>query len=363
MISAVAVVLLGSLASGCCDHDALDYQPLELGDWRVSTPEEQGMDRELLDDLYCAAQRQDTLYGLLVVKNGHLVAEQYWGEGSVEQEPLLQSVSKSYFSALVGTAIDQGCLSSVDLAFLDLFPELREDVTDPRKEEITLRLLLQMRSGLPWEESDPALWDDLQAGDHLRLFAEYPLVADPGAEVHYSNLSPYLLGAAVSRACDVDLVEFAQEHLLPAIDSEMDTWYQDAYGYYYPLVHARARDMAKLGLTYLDEGMYEGERVLSEQWVEDSLRVYSGHAWDIRVGRNFRDFGYGYQWWSARAGDHFVSFAWGHGGQLIVLHEDLDMIVVTTADPFWQQHDGESWRHESGIMKMVGNYFDSLPPP
>jgi CubicO group peptidase (beta-lactamase class C family) len=75
----------------------------------------------------------------------------------------------------------------------------------------------------------------------------------------------------------------------------------------------------------------------------------------------FRDMGYGYQWWSARTGDHRFNFAWGHGGQLIVLLDELDMVIVTTADPFFGQHDGQSWKHEKAIMNLVGDFVNALP--
>ena len=73
------------------------------------------------------------------------------------------------------------------------------------------------------------------------------------------------------------------------------------------------------------------------------------------------DMGYGYGWWTATVDDHDFNFAWGHGGQLIVLLEDLDMVVVTTADPFFGEHSGNSWAHESAILNMVGRFINTLP--
>jgi CubicO group peptidase (beta-lactamase class C family) len=95
--------------------------------------------------------------------------------------------------------------------------------------------------------------------------------------------------------------------------------------------------------------------------VHDSLQTYSVNEFAVkRVGR-FHDIGYGYQWWSARAGEHHVNFAWGHGGQLIVLLDDLDMIVVVTADPFYLEHNDQSWKHEKANIKLVGKFIYSLP--
>ena len=348
------------------DLAAVEYIPLPGDEWKMSTPAEQGLDPMLVAELYLDAAEMETLNGLLVIKNGHLIAEGYFNEGAVEQKALVQSVSKSYISALVGIALDQGCLSGVDQKMMDFFPEFAGQITDPRKMQITIRDLLQMRAGYPWEETDPALWEALLAGDHLPLIVGYPLISDPGTEFHYSNLTSYLLGVIVARACDADLKSYGQEHLFSPIDAEVGDWYQDQYNYYYSLFQFTARDAAKFGLLYLNDGENEGNQIISADWVHDSLQTYSEdarvtEAKQNKVGRYFRHLGYGYQWWSARVDDHHLDFAWGHGGQLIVLLDDLDMIIVVTADPFYQQHDDQSWRHERANINLVGKFIKSLP--
>jgi len=117
--------------------------------------------------------------------------------------------------------------------------------------------------------------------------------------------------------------------------------------------------MAKFGQLYLDDGQWNGQEIVPSVWVSQSTATYSDDAWD-NVGK-FRDIGYGYQWWTARAGAHEVVFAWGHGGQLIVLVDELDLVVVTTADPFWKQHDGQSWKHEKACFNLVGRFIGSFP--
>ncbi len=348
------------------DLEEVNYTPPPGDDWEVSTPAEQRLDPMLVAELYLDAAEMETLYGLLVIKNGYLIAEGYFNEGAVEQKALVQSVSKSYISALVGIALNQGCLSSVDQKMMDFFPEFADEITDPRKMQITIRDLLQMRSGYPWEETDPALWEALLAGDHLPLIVGYPLISDPGTEFHYSNLTSYLLGVIVARACDTDLKSYGQEYLLSPIDAEVGDWYQDRYNYYYSLFQFTARDMAKFGLLHLNDGEYEGNLVISADWVHDSLQTYSEDAWVTeaklnKVGRYFRDLGYGYQWWSARVGDHHFDFAWGHGGQLIVLLDELDMIIVVTSDPFYLVHNSQSWKHERANFNLVGKFIKSLP--
>jgi CubicO group peptidase (beta-lactamase class C family) len=360
-------VILGlSVLVGCGPSTeellAVDYTPLTGDDWQVSTPEEQGLDPMLVAELYYNAAELETLYGLLVIKNGYLIAEGYFNEGSVDRENQQQSATKSYTSALVGIALDQGCLSSVDQKMMDFFPEFAGQIDDPRKEQITIRDMLQMRSGYPDEESDPALFEALLSGNYLPLIVGFPLTTDPGTEFQYSGLTSHWLGVIVARACDKDLKSFAQENLFSPMGAELgDYWIQDANGYYIGLagMHVRARDMAKFGLLYLNNGVYGENQIISADWVRDSLQRYS-EGFRGSYGY-FRDIGYGYQWWSGRAGSRYFNYAAGHGGQYIVLLDELDMVVVATADPFWQQHDDESWKHESAVIELVGEFIKSLP--
>ncbi|HSG17861.1 MAG TPA: serine hydrolase [Anaerolineae bacterium] len=364
LVITLAILIL-ALLPGCSpsteDLEAVDYAPLPGDDWQVSTPEQQGLDPMLVAELYHNAAGLETLYGLLVVKDGHLIAEKYFNEGSLDQKALLQSVAKSYTSALVGIALDQGCLSSVGQKMIDFFPDFADQIVDPRKRQITIRDMLQMRAGYPPEESDATLWEAVRSGDYVHLVADFPLTSDPGTAFHYSNLTAHWLGVIVARTCDTDLKSLGQEYLFDLLGAEIGNWKKDLDGYNWAAgeIHVTARDAAKFGLLYLNDGAFEGQQIISADWVHDSLQTYSGHAYD-NVGY-FKDLGYGYQWWSARIGDHHVNFAWGHGGQLIVLLDELNMVVVITADPFYEVYGSESWEHEKANFDLIGEFIDSLP--
>jgi len=371
LIIASAFLVLSTLA-GCGPRAeelaTVGYAPLAGDDWKLSTPAEQGLDPMLVAELYFHAAELETLYGLLVIKNGHLIAERYFNEGSAGQKARLQSATKSYTSALVGIALKQGHLSSVDQKMMDFFPEVSAQIADPRKEQITIRQMLQMRAGYPWEETDAALWEGLLSGHYPPLIHEFPLIADPGTEFHYSNLTSNWLGIIVARACGTDLKSFAEEHLFVPIDTEVGEWGQDAEGHNNGCgdLHFTARDAARFGLLYLNDGVYEGTQIISADWVGESLQAYSEDinatgGFPANWGLSFGNIGYGYQWWSAKAGGHHFDFAWGHGGQLIVLVDEFDMVIVVTADPFYLQHDDQSWKHEKANVNLVGEFISSLP--
>ncbi len=343
--------------------DRNTHTPLVRDDWPVSSPEEEGLDSRLVAEMYLNAGELETLYSLLVIKNGYIVAEDYFNDGSVDQKDRLQSVTKSFTSALVGLALEQGCLSSVDQKMLEFYPEIAGKITDPRKEGIAVRNMLEMRAGYPNEEDDPALWDGLLSGHYPPLIEEFPLVSDPGTRFHYSNLTSNWLGIIVDRSCGMNLKAYAEEHLFSPLNVEPGEWGQDAEGHNNGCgdLHLTARDAAKFGLLYLNDGVYEGNQIIPADWVEDSLQTYSvNEAFVKRVG-DFRDIGYGYQWWSAKAGVYQVNFAWGHGGQLIVLVDELDMVIVTTSYPFWLEHNDQSWKNEKAIITMVSEFISSIP--
>ena len=341
----------------------VEYAPVVRDDWSVSTPEAEELDSHLAAELYLNATGLETAYSFLVVKNGRLIAEAYFNGGSVEQKALVQSVSKCYTSASVGLALEQGCLESLDEPMMDFFPELREQVSDPRKEEITIRHLLQMRAGYPWEESTEDLFELLYTGFRPSTLIEVPLVTDPGVAFHYSNLSSHLLGVIVARACNTDLRTFAEQNLLDPLGTEVGEWIQDWEGNFigHGGMHLRARDLAKFGLLYLNDGRYKGKQLVPADWVEASLQTYSADAWQIPIGRHLSDFGYGYQWWSARSGEHRYSYAWGHGGQVVVLLDELDMVIVVTSDPMFGKHDDLAWAHEKANLNVVGEFISRLP--
>ena len=342
----------------------VDYAPVTGLDWEVSTPEEEGLDPELVAELYYDAAKLDSIYSLLIVKNDYLVSEKYFNEGSIDLKSNIQSMTKSYISALVGIAIDQGCLTSVDQPFLDFFPEYADQIDDSRKEQITVRHLLQMRSGYPWEESHNDFWNGLLTFDYRDLMVQYPLVTDPGTRFHYSNASSDWLGMIVSRSCGVDHREFAEANLFTPIGAELGEWWETEVNEFPKgscCMHVSSRDLAKFGLLYLNDGEFDGKQVISSDWVQDSLQAYStGKQIEYlpQSGPNFIRTGYGYQWWKIQSGEHEYDAALGHGGQVMALLDDLDMVVLVTGDPFWL---ADGWKYEKQLKNLVADFIASLP--
>ena len=336
----VMITTLAACGPSPEDLARVNYSPVTHEEWPVSTPAEQGLDPELVARLYYNASRLETIYSLLVFKNGYLIAEDYFHDGSPDLKVNIHSVTKSINSALVGIALEQGCLKSLDQKMMEFFPELDSRIVDPRKKQISIRQMLQMRAGYPWEEATAEGTELLFTGFRPSNLVDVPLAYDPGSDSSYSNLTAHLLGLVVARACGTDLKSFAQEHLFDPLGIEPSFWQKDWEGNYlgYSDIHLSSTDLAKFGLLYRNDGKYNGTQVVPQNWVHDSLQIYSKNTWTIGVGRNWGDNGYGYQWWSIRAGNYRYHLAWGHGGQQIALLDDLDMVIVLLANPLHLEH-------------------------
>lgn len=367
LLTVISLILLLSILVGCGpsaeELAAVDYSPSPGDDWQVSTPEEQGLDPQLVAKLYLNAQKVETIYSLLVIKNGYLIAEEYYKNRTATQTSNLMSVTKSFTSALVGIAFQQGCLSSLDQKMVEFFPELADQITDTRKKDITIRELLQMRAGFAWEESTQGLTNILLSGLQPSTMLRIPLVRDPGTGFDYSNLSSHLLGIILARACGPDLKSFAEQNLFLPMNIKAGFWQKDPVGNYlgYAELYLTARDMAKFGQMVLEDGVFDAQQIIPEDWVHASLETYSEDAWHYRIGSNVNDMGYGYQWWSVRAADHHYNLAWGHGGQQVALLDDLNMIIVVQANPLRGQLGDEPWRLEKQNLNLVADFIASLP--
>lgn len=366
IVTLLTILLILTAFAGCgysqAELNAADYAPTVRDDWQVSTPLEEGLDPTLVSALYLNAEKVETINSLLVFKNGKLIAEKYFHDGDINLEQKTQSVTKSFTSALVGIAIDQGYIQSVNQKMMDFFPELEDQIKDPRKYGITIKHLLQMRAGYPWEESSAELFELLYTGFRPSNVAEVPLIRDPGSGFDYSNLSSHFLAIIIARATDSDLKDYAQENLFTPLGITVDEWTTD-WEYYrigHGEIYMTSREMAKLGVLYLKNGIFDGKQIVSADWVHDSLESYTENAWKYRVGKNFNDIGYGYQWWSARSGDIRYNLAWGHGGQQIVVVDELDLVIVVTAHPHFAEHGGDAWKHEKENVNLVADFIKTL---
>jgi len=360
----IIILIAFSLLCSCSkeEEEVYSWQPLELGDGLlISSAVEQGLDSLMLDKTYLRAQKLDNLYSLLILKNGYLVAEGYFNGLTVNDARRTASVTKSITSALTGIAIRENLILDTDQRLKDYFPEIDWESADARKSEITVEQILQMRSGYPWEEFDGYMDPLNRTNDWIPFLEEFPLMHDPGTQFGYSNFTAHMMAIIIARCADQSLLEFAREHLFDEMGISVQSWPMDRHGYYYGSgdISITPRSMAKFGQLYLDEGIWNDIQLVPAEWVERSLTIYSSSTYSGDICTHITDLKYGYLWWTGTSGNHQIWFAWGFGGQMIAIVDELDLVVVTTASVHYASED-DAWPKSKAILELVGRFITDL---
>lgn len=331
-----------------------DYWP--TSGWRTANPAEHGMDPSLLAELDARA-RDDfpQVNSMLVVRHGYLVYEHYWNGFTAKDGHDVRSVTKSVVSALVGIALRDGHLQSLDQTVQQLLAQHLPADADPKLRGVTLKQLLTMTSGLAGDDpsigGDEAIWSRMaMSPDWVAHILGRQIENEPGERFAYSNATAHLLSAIVADATDQSTLAYARAELfgplgiasdnavelnlewpVPAAESEAYerapvAWQTDPQGYHFGAAGLKlpSRDLAKLGYLYLNGGRWDGTQIVPADYVRDSISAHSD------PGENQH---YGYQWWVTHGPDHDTFRAQGFGGQFVLVVPDFDLVVVATSDP------------------------------
>jgi len=296
-------------------------------EWPVQTPEEQGMDSATLDGAraYAFDPTRHT-QGVVVTRRGVLVAEWYEDGRGPDSYGASWSMAKSFTSALVGIAIDEGKISGVDVPMVEFYPQWQGSPRD----QIKLEHVLHMASGLMWSEIyqvDRANESDVVS---LVFTTESPLdyvlakalEFPPGTHFEYSSGDALLFSGMLAKATGKRAGDYAQEKLFSRLDIENAEWWRAKTGetLTYCCLDMTTRDFARFGLLYMQHGVWEGEQVVPAEWVDASLTPSPLYE------------GYGYQWWLEGNTDdtlpHDLFMANGHDGQFIYVIPSLELVIV-----------------------------------
>jgi CubicO group peptidase (beta-lactamase class C family) len=293
-------------------------------EWQTSSPEAQGMDSQKLAEMLKAINDEKlNLHSLLIIRNGYLVSENYFGKYQADTRHELYSVTKSFIATLIGIALDKGYLKGTDQRVVDFFPEQTFANPDERKSAMTLDDTLTMRTGLDWTEGDRAYRSLYVSPDWVKYMLDEPMVTAPGSQFNYCSGCSHLLSAILQETTEMNPRDFAEQYLFKPLGMTNLRW--DTNGDGTPIggwgLWLTPRDMAKLGYLYLRHGEWNGQPIVSAQWVENATRTHTETGGDL---------GYGYQWWTYPSLEAYTAL--GLGGQTIFVIPELDLIVVTTAE-------------------------------
>ena len=290
----------------------------------MSAPEAQGMDSWVLAEMVDQIVAEGGIDSVTVVRNGQVVLATPVYPFPDGTPHALQSVTKSVVATLIGIVIDRGLLEGVDVPVVEVLAEAAPDSIDALKASMTVEDLLTMQSGLECRDSSRYRWeglDEWQTGeDWAANILAIPMAAEPGTRFEYCNGVSYLLSAVISQSTGMTAAEFATETLFGPLGISEVIWPSSPEGISvgYAMLELLPTDMAKIGQLYLQGGTWDGEQVVSSQWIDAATTDHHPNATP----------GYGYQWW-VESTEWIV--ARGFGGQYIFLIPSLDTVVVFTA--------------------------------
>jgi CubicO group peptidase (beta-lactamase class C family) len=300
------------------------YWPTE--EWRYAAPEEMGFDESVLQDMVDdikSAPSNVKVDSIVVIKNGYIVFEEYFNNYTADKPHIIYSCTKSFVSTIFGIAHENGAIPNLDTKLLDIFPDRTPENMDEWKESITLRDMLMMSAGFDARDSWIYQWEKLndlhEAPDAVDYMLDLPMAFEPGIRFEYTNGVSHLLSCIITEETGQSAAEYGQKYLFGPLGITLSQWDTDNKGrnWGYTRIYITPKDMAKLGYLFLHEGEWDGEQIISSDWVREATKH--------RIDANLFP-GYGYQWW---VGDGFYT-AMGYMGQFIFVFPEQDMIIVCT---------------------------------
>mgnify|MGYP001817960322 CR=1 FL=1 len=329
--------------------------PEQIDDgWQTASVADVGINpvwmTKMLESIYRGEQSEETfalpaarskylgIHNILIVKDGRLVFEEYFYHRSPYGGHVVASVTKSFTSLLVGLAIEHGYLEGVDEKIVTFFPEyLPLQGADEQVESLTIEHLLTMRHGWECDDWDPAsrtYYENdhpLDRSDLVESILYFPMESSPGTSFSYCTSGTYVLNAMLTKVTGMELSNFAEQYLFEPLGIESATWipFSGGWAEIGGVQSMRPRDLAKIGLLVLQNGNWNGEQIISEDWIRLSTQehVSLDPGQQPSWGR-----GYGYLW---RLGDVRVIgsgvrsvYALGGWQQVIAVFPGLDMVVV-----------------------------------
>jgi len=293
----------------------------------------------------------DGQYALLVNQKGTTVFEKYYNEADKTKLCNVQSLTKSIMSLLVGIAIDQGKITKEDKPIHTYFPTIFADLKDERKQQISIKDLLNQTAGLEWKgHTEHSTWLESKTPNQFVLSKQ--LLTRPGKAYFYNSGATHLLAPILVKATEQSVLEFAQENLFTPLGITNVKWEVRNDG-----IHdgsglglwMQADDLLKIGQLVMNKGQWNGQQIVSEQWIEKSLNP------DLKLKAAFGlpRSKHGFCWYSTERNGLQMQYGMGYGGQFIFLLPSEDLVIVTT-----HNHDTADGIDQQ--VQFLTNYLSGL---
>lgn len=314
--------------------------------WESSTAQAENIHVDSLAKAVLQAADLSNFYALLVIRNGKIVSENYYKGKNSQSVFQLRSVTKNFTSAITGIAQEQGFIGDIQGSIQPFFSE---KITGD-KQSITIAHLLNMSSGFAWDENGEVIdlieHRILEPTDYL---LNRHLSDAPGTLFNYNSLSPHLVADVIVQTTGMSLEAYANQELLTPLGISDFRWNRDPQGKAWAGfgLQLKARDLARFGLLYLNNGIWNGKQLVPEAWVKQS----SVAQIDV-PGSSSK---YSYQWWIASNLDTPTYFGMGYGGQALMLVPEYDLMIIG-----FQEHLVSLDQHKSQWNAFINQVFTPI---
>lgn len=298
--------------------------------------------------------------GLMVIQDDQVVHENYFHGANADTRFTSWSVAKSFVSTLVGIALKEGKIGSLDEPITRYVPELLGSAYD----SVPIKHVLQMSSGVDFDETYSAQFSDIQlffwqvyglGRSTDAVMADYDSAKPSGQEMHYASIDTQALGMLLTEVYERNLSSLLQEKIWQPLGMEQDAiWAVDGYDadameIAFCCLSITVRDYAKLGRLYLKQGMWQGQQILPSHWVKEATRPGAPHLEPGASPHDYGPRGYQYQWWMPADYDNEY-MAVGIWGQYVYVSEPDNLIIVkTSVDPDFTPNVAENIAYFRGV--------------
>ena len=345
MINVTTSTIFMLLVSATCyGQSSYTYsQPKEFEDgWETMGMQLQGIDSTLFYQFFNQINTTaHKLHSVLLVKNNRLVLEEYFNGYTSYELHDLRSTSKSIRSILLGIAIDKGYIDNINDPIQKYLKDLQPNKhLDARKEEITIEHLITMSTGLDcndWDKKSRGQEDKVyKKKDWLQYTLDLPMANTPGEVSQYCSMGVILMTEIISQASGMNIQEFADKYLFTPLGINNVKWGHTKNKEVITSgkrLYMTSRDLAKIGQLILNKGEWNGVRIVSEKWIEESTTPKT----------KITGLDYGYLWWNipfnANKKRMMSKTATGNGGQYIMIIPELEMVAVFTGGAYNSKED------------------------
>lgn len=350
----IVILYLCFILTGCKDNptdpgSAIIDLSNELS---TASPASQNIDASQLEAAYQKAGQTTGLQSLLVLRNGLLVAEEYFSGYNENRLNHVRSVTKSVISTLIGIAIEKGFLQNTNQTLAEYLGPYAENL-DAQKGQITIEQLLTMTSGFSWNETGGNEYSTWRSSvDQINYVIDKPLVATPGLQFNYNSGAVHLLSVILTRATGMSTLDFADKYLFGPLGISIVAWEQVSGNFYNggAGLQFTARDMAKFGLLFLQNGFSGDQEIVPSAWVQQSWQQHQTLGFSFGAMQSVH---YGYLWWMDKGQNHDAFLAWGYGGQFVYCVPDLNLVVIATSR--WQLAAADASAQEQANLDLIIN--------